>query len=560
MRGSAAFRTGIAPGGALAGPWARNLLWSNARAVPSLDLDFAGTKSLKDNVSDQNLITFTRASSATYVDSTGTIRSAVTNLLLRSEEFDTSWARFGTTTLTTNTVIAPNGTLTADNIVFTSASAGIYQAPVGLPSTTYTFSIWIKSSSSTQVKIVINTNLSDPAFQTVAVTSNWQRFNITKTTSVGTTSVTAQLQDNGSGGTQFDLWGAQLEQSSTVGEYIPTTSTINSAPRFDHNPTTGESLGLLVEEARTNLLLRSEAIATSPWFPGANTTLTNNTGEVLDPAGGSTATKVLVSGGTGAFGQGATLTAAIHTGSIWLRCSTGTISASLIVYLSGSPFTNIGTANVTITTFWQRFTVVTSTATATAYNLQLNAIAVGTVYAWGAQLEAGASPTSYIPTTTATVTRAADVASITGSNFSSWYRQDEGTLLSSAASNTQNTSSIYWDFADGTINNRMVPYTSTPTTSSVFYASGGVGFSLGPGTIVYGSRNSLAFGYQLNNFAATLNGGIPVVNSSSAVAVGINKVNIGANLFSTASINGTIRRLVYWGQRLPNNVLQTITQ
>jgi hypothetical protein len=47
------------------------------------------------------------------------------------------------------------------------------------------------------------------------------------------------------------LWGAQLEQSATVGEYIPTTSTINSAPRFDHNPTTGESLGLLVEEART---------------------------------------------------------------------------------------------------------------------------------------------------------------------------------------------------------------------------------------------------------------------------------------------------------------------
>jgi hypothetical protein len=111
-----------------------------------------------------------------------------------------------------------------------------------------------------------------------------------------------RFQYTGDGTSGIYLWGAQLEQSTTVGEYIPTTSTINSAPRFDHDPTTGESLGLLVEESRTN---------------------------------------------------------------------------------------------------------------------------------WGAQLEAGAFPTSYIPTTAATATRAADVASISGSNFSSWYRQDEGTSAAS---------------------------------------------------------------------------------------------------------------------------------
>lgn len=58
------------------------------------------------------------------------------------------------------------------------------------------------------------------------------------------------------------IWGAQLEQSSTIGEYIRTTSTINSAPRFHHDPTTGESLGLLVEEQRTNLLLNSGTLST----------------------------------------------------------------------------------------------------------------------------------------------------------------------------------------------------------------------------------------------------------------------------------------------------------
>jgi hypothetical protein len=82
MRGSAVFRTGVAPGGALAGPWVQNSLWTRARAVPSLDLRFADNKSLVDATTGaQNLVTFTRASSGTYVGSDGVLRSAVTNLL-----------------------------------------------------------------------------------------------------------------------------------------------------------------------------------------------------------------------------------------------------------------------------------------------------------------------------------------------------------------------------------------------------------------------------------------------------------------------------------------------
>jgi hypothetical protein len=88
MRGSAALRTGVAPGGALAGPWVQNSLWTRARAVPSLDLRFADNKSLVDATTGSKLVTFTRASSGTYVGSDGVIRNAVTNLLLRSEEFD----------------------------------------------------------------------------------------------------------------------------------------------------------------------------------------------------------------------------------------------------------------------------------------------------------------------------------------------------------------------------------------------------------------------------------------------------------------------------------------
>jgi hypothetical protein len=547
-------------------------------------------------------VSFTRAGSAanaaTFVDSSGLIKTAVTNLLVQSEDFSTTWVRsgvlaFGSGSIV-NAIAAPNGTLTADKIVEDTSTGnhfmqGVVSNALGL--TTYTCSVFAKAAERTTLVIslgeavwtgstyaVASFNLSNgtsaPIGGTITssivpVGDGWYRCSVTATTIAGTTLLVPRFFLNGSGvytgnGTSgLYLWGAQLEQASTVGDYVSTGAAINSAPRFDHNPTTGESLGLLVEEARTNLLLRSEAIATSPWFPGANTTLTNNTGEVLDPAGGSTATKVLVSGGAGAFGQGATLTAAIHTGSIWLRCSTGTISASLIVYLSGSPFTNIGTTNVTITTFWQRFTVVTSTATAAAYNLQLNAIAVGTVYAWGAQLEAGAFPTSYIPTTTATVTRAADVASITGANFSSFYNQTEGTVFEEVAvaansfatyasidNGTTTQNSTYLDNDSGNI--RAVTFSSSTAVSVLVL--GAVGTA--------GLFNKLSSTYKVNDFAAVRSGGTVQVDTSGAVPVSLTQLCLGRapSGLAVTYINGTIKRLTYWPVRLGNNVLQQITQ
>ena len=348
---------------------------------------------------------------------------------------------------------------------------------------------------------------------------------------------------------------------ASSGTYTDSAGVIQTAatdvPRFDHNPTTGESLGLLVEEARTNLLLRSEAIATSPWFANANTTLSNNTGEVLNPAGGSTATKVAVSGGFGAFGQGAVLTAAIHTGSIWLRCATGTISAQLIVYLAESPFTNIGTTNVTITTSWQRFNVVTSTATAASYNFQINNIAVGTVYAWGAQLEVGSFPTSYIPTTTAAVTRSADVASITGSAFTSFYNQTEGSFFCSTFAPKGTVVYGTGDTFDNT------QYINAALSYNVIIRSGGAGSATLTAPVSTATVANIAHGYAANNFAAVSNGGTIDTDTSGAVPLAQVRLKLGSSAWDTGgnnNINGHIRRLTFWGQRLPNNILQGITQ
>ena len=570
-----ALRAGLRNGGLRRGGLRPGLGEGNLFSIASLDLNFAAYKNLG------SLVTFTRASSGTFVGSDGVLQTAVTNLLLRSEEFDNATWSKTRSSVTANATTSPAGTLTADKLVEDTTASNSHQLVVS-PSTAsgiYTCSIYAKAAERTQAAIrldigtleltIFNLSAGTVISTTSGITSSitpvgdgWYRLTATL---VSAASVINSIFQTATGGTNvytgdgtsgIFLWGAQLEQSAAVGEYIPTTSAINSAPRFDHNPTTGESLGLLVEEARTNLVLRSEAIATSPWF-NANVTLTNNTSDVLDPAGGSTATKVVATGSSSAFGQPITLTAAIYAGSIWLRCATGTVSAQLIVYLGGSPFTNIGTTNVTITTSWQQFSVVTSTATAASYNLQLNAIAAGTVYAWGAQLEAGAFPTSYIPTTSATVARAADVASITGTNFSSWYNQTEGTVYHQGRTPT---TANFFSIDDGTVNNRITSYMASATAPYLFVSTGGaVIANLTSSAITTGSLFAQANAYKAADFAISTNGGTVSTASSGAVPV-VNKMVIGANVGGGAAVNGTIKRLTYFPTRLANTNLQAITQ
>jgi hypothetical protein len=150
------------------------------------------------------------------------------------------------------------------------------------------------------------------------------------------------------------------------------SAAINQA-RFDHDPTTLVCKGLLIEELRTNLVFPSAALTT----------------------------------------QTRTVTAAAHTLSFY---GTGTI------VLSG-----VHVATVTGTGAYPTRTTLTFTPTAGSLILTVT----GSVTQ--AQLEAGSFPTSYIPTTTASVVRSADVCSITGSDFTGMYNGTEGTVLISAS-------------------------------------------------------------------------------------------------------------------------------
>lgn len=612
--------------------WTRNPLWSRARAVPSLDLRFAENKSLTDATTGQNLVTFTRASSGTYVDSTGTIRTATTNLLLRSEEFnDAAWSKVAAT-VTADAISSPSGQQNADKLVeTTAASTGHYVNPSPSPSITsgqsYTFSVFAKAAERTFLQLILTgigsggANIvagfdlstgtagtpSSGSSSITALGGGWYRCSLSVTAST-TASTLAQIRLSqnsssspssytGDGTSGIYLWGAQLEQSSTVGEYIPTTSTINSAPRFDHNPTTGESLGLLVEEQRTNLQPNSNDLTSNTWESANVTVAVSGTGpdnqnayEISENTASSTHNQT-ARGGTSSNSTSVT-SGTSYAGSVFLKRS----SVDWVqLTFGGNGFSNrfanfnlatgaIGTAsNVTASIVaypngWYRCSISgTASSTASTNNLivaftdntdsasrlpSYTGATANKVLAALAQFETGAFPTSYIPTSTAAATRSADVASITGTNFSSWYRQDEGTVFANAisyigaAAVSRGVLSI--DGASANDAHRLFRQSDLQPVMQTL-VSGVAQSTFGFGAIWSTSTpQKMAYAYATNNFAGTVNNATVQTDSSGTVPT-TSTLNIG-NLSAGSHFGGTIRRITYWPARLSNTTLQQITQ
>jgi hypothetical protein len=370
------------------------------------------------------------------------------------------------------------------------------------------------------------------------------------------------------------------------------TATTNEA-RFDHNPATGESLGLLVEEARTNVLTWNEDFSNAAWTSVAATPLSNT---ATAPDGALTADSYTATAVSGEHrilrASNVTVTASSTiTFSVFVKAS-GITRLRLNIYDSPSRVkeivanVNLSTGTIALPTAGGGYTAVASsiqpypnsfyrisiTGTVDAattsvlcdLGLQNSAgtgtwtpVGTETLIVWGAQLEVGAFPTSYIPTTSATVTRAADLASITGSNFNSWYNQTEGTVFTDA--NVGSGAFPYaYRISDGTNNNRMILYrVNNPATTSTAFdlrvdsgGSNSASFTLSAATTRFG------FAYKANDFAVSGNGGAAITDATGAVP-SVNQMTVGGPTFFQC--NGTIKRLAYWPTRLANTTLQQIT-
>lgn len=324
-------------------------------------------------------------------------------------------------------------------------------------------------------------------------------------------------------------------------------------PRIDHDAA-GVNLGTLIEEARTNLLTYSEQFDNAAWLKFGTITVTPDS--ALAPNGTMTADRIALN--AGGIYQIANMAAGTRfSGSIWLYADTPQ-TVTFLANDSGSATPVSITAAVT--TVPQRFSVAKTTAAGSTWgSVQISG--TGTVYAWGAQLEAGAFPTSYIPTTGAAATRAAD--SLIVPVTSEWFNAAEGAFYVEGRLPALGGAGFPGLFAldDGSGQNYLQALITDATsdTLAVQARSAGSGAPvLGGPTYVAGALIRLALTYGDGMVAASFNGG-GAVTMATALPVGLSTLRIGGTAVGNNSLNGTMRRIAYVPRRLDNTTLQRMT-
>jgi hypothetical protein len=581
---------------------------------PSLLLDFANTKTLDPR------ITFTRASTGTFYDGK-TVAKAEENLLVPSE--GTWWVgSYGTTATSSNVAVAPDGATTAELLyppsnvsqcaLFSSAQPAVIVAVAisvylkgngkqwgylsyGAGGGTNTIAWFDLTNGVVGSK---GANVVSHSIQSVG--NGWYRCSLFTTASearvvVGVSDADNSLSVNASGTNGVYFWGAQLEQRSSVTAYTATTtapitnyipalqSAASGVARFEHNPVTGESLGLEIEEQRTNLVQRSEEFDNAYWNKDLSAIESN---VLVAPNGTLTADKLRVTSSSTATIYNTsplTFTAQAYTWSVfakagelnWIAISAydGAHRRTWFNLATGAVGTNAAGNTATITPVgngWYRCTVNrTASATAAGY-WQINLANADNstttpsdswsgVYIWGAQLEAGAFATSYIPTVASQVTRSADAASMTGTNFSSWYRADEGTLYAeglSAIGNSASANQMIASIGDGAVaQNQVTMYRSGVAILVQLTQSGGTTVSnLSSGLTATNSTNyKFVTGYKVNDFTYSVNANTVQTDTLGAVPVNVNKLDIGNwHVSVSGNWNSTIKKVAYYAKRLTN--------
>jgi len=345
---------------------------------------------------------------------------------------------------------------------------------------------------------------------------------------------------------------------ASTGTYTDESGIIRTAAaneaRFDHDGD-GNSLGLLIEESRANLLTYSQEFDDASWKRYSNSTgggggLTIIPNSGIAPDGTSTAYSSTFNLNDGAqlYKNGTGLAGVEYTLSIWIRANPS-IDFTLFFY---DNISLLQSETFSSSTEWQRFTLTKTYGSGSTDRRIGIQNATGSFYLWGAQLETGSFPTSYIPTTSSTVTRSADVASMTGTNFSSWYNQSEGTVLFKATTLTTATKTfLYVCDASSAINERIIH-----ETNSLSIRSSGTTI-INRSISAYHPYNS-AIAYKVNDFATSDRGSVQTV-SSGAVPSSVDIAYFYHPIYSQVHPSGHISRLTYYPVRLPDTQLQALT-
>jgi hypothetical protein len=533
-------------------------------------------------------LSFTRASNGTRINSAGLVEVCPWNLVQQSETFDNvSWAKntggTSTVTVTANSGIAPNGTTTADRIQLTRDSLGFAQVIQTVTTTTsqsYTFSVYLKSLSGTPT--VMFGSFGGTNTQTATLTNEWVRYTWTAT-SPSTSAFALLMIWGGVGSTSlsadFLAWGYQLVEGSTAKPYFPTTDRLN-VPRLTYQNGGGGCPSLLLEKQSTNILLNSGEL--NSWLQ-IDTSVTSNS--TISPDGTQNADTVTATG-SGSLAhliyQNLSFTSGTaYTYSVFAKANTSNFVQIVFSgdFVLGS-YANFDLSNGTITASanltpkiesmgngWYRCSVSATAGVSSANSQIIYLINSGTasrgqaftangesVYLWGGQFEASSYPTSYIPTTSSSATRVADVTTKTG--IASLIGSTEGVLFVEADMTLNSaTDGIFIDVNDNNLTNRVLINISNNVIGGFVQGSNRVSY-----TIPSSGRYKIAFGYKSGDFVLYVNGVQRSTSSASVTFSGMNQIFLGHTFAGTTTQpSDPIAQAILFKTRLTNAELASLT-
>lgn len=381
------------------------------------------------------------------------------------------------------------------------------------------------------------------------------------------------------------------------------TVAINT-PAIDYDPVTLACRGLSVWEARTNSVANaiascvgssttaSTGTATGPDGLAA-TKVVPNAGAVAFPGSGTIATQAVANAQTvgqstdyafsGYFSSFGPLNyqpyivvmagnAAMSTDQVYalvlFNPATGAFSAKTL----NTGWTEVAAPTATLmpcgmwyVTWVVRYTQQALLRTGVSQYLQIwNEAGTHTYTATGTsgiqrafnQFEVGSSVSPTIVTTTAQVTRAADVAVISGANFSNFYNQSEGTFVIAAELPSTSAYRVLAQSEDGANNNRVYLDVNSGAARLVSTVSGANQGLCTLDALTASTAFRVAAGYKLNDYAASLNGAAVVPDTTATVPT-VDRLRIGTDQGNY--VNGWIRSITYYPVKFANATYPTLS-
>jgi hypothetical protein len=572
----------------------------------SLDLQFAADKTLTARRGPTPV--FTRGSGATQINAQGLIEWTPENLVASSENMS-AFTRFE--------VVAPvsvsGGPTGSFSELAVTATNGFHFYRLSINEATNTTSMmWVLAKRGTARYLrmgggpassfdwdTLSWSATNPAHQTIAPVSHpfgdgwyWlpifrsatNFFDISPSSTSGTIFSFNQSSVETVMVAAVQLSRSNLPQTGAI-NYYKTTGTSFYGPRFDHDPVTFACKGLLIEEGRTNLNVRSEELGNAAYSSQGLLPVISNVSMAPD---GNTSADRIVENTSNAIHRLFTPTFNATSGTTYTASVFAKSDGRRYLYLNaGSPFNaqatfdlqngvvsgaGIGSSAITkLNNGWYRC-AVTGTATITAaavVSLHINntvSAALDDIYTgdgtsglllWGAQLEVGSFPTSYIPTTTGTLARSADVCSITTAG---WSNAGNDTMVveyfverTTNAILVEGGPSISWMTIGVATTNRqrnLYRHGGSSTRVDAQTADNSVSF-------VSINKTALTSGEQIalnGSLSQTLLGDPPQSDISTILSIGRRSDFGGANY-----LNGHIAAIRYYKKRLPNAKIQALT-